>query len=184
MRQKEHLLPVPKIRQLPFANKNGEDQGNTLPSPNGSDPTKRILASLLGGHQAPHLDFSLLRFPGDFKWDFTTLSTFICLQLVKCNTSCTLPFPPPPLCQAWTPGPIWEEILTIWSIQVSYPFWESIQNVTAISLTSTWRQIWPGTKYKGAEKGKAIRTHYIYIYNSVLKHGYKYSFTIYFNFLP
>lgn len=56
------------------------------------------------------------------------------------------------------------DISVVWSAQVSFTLWESFQNVAVASLTSTWYQLWPGTKYKGAEKGKAIRTHYIYIY--------------------
>lgn len=58
------MLQVPKIRQLPFSNKNSEDQEITFLQWLSSH--KEMLARLLGGHLGPHLDFFLLQFPGDF----------------------------------------------------------------------------------------------------------------------
>ena len=87
----EHLLQVPKCRKLPFSHWDDEEQRIPFLLPAAQVP--------LGGHWLivwvglwPLVwAFHMVNL-SPFQWNFTTLYTFICLGLVKCNTSCTLPF--------------------------------------------------------------------------------------------
>lgn len=82
----EHLLQVPKCRQPLFSHKNGEDQGIHFLLPIAQ-------VSLRGHSPIIWVGFPMVN-SSRFQRVFTTLSTFNCLRRVKCNTSCTPPFPP------------------------------------------------------------------------------------------
>lgn len=138
---------------------------NSLPSPKGSGHNRGWLASYLGRPSAISMSLPSgksqsgpmsLHHPFHIHLSYVSKVQYIMYPMLFPHSvpSHDLEFRP-------NQG---RDLLIFWPIQVSCPFWERYQNVTTDSLTSTWHQIWPGTKHKGAEKDKAIRTHYIYIY--------------------